>query len=320
MKILVTGVAGFIGFHLTRRLVAEGHQVVGYDNFNDYYDPKLKEARHALLEQLPGYRGIRADLCDYPRLQVLFSEEKFDQVVNLGAQAGVRYSIDHPFTYLKSNLEGFLAILEACRHHRVPRLIYASSSSVYGNNEKLPFAEDDRVDSQLSLYGATKKSNELMAHVYSHLYGLQVIGLRFFTVYGPWGRPDMAIWSFTQNIMDGRPIPVFNRGEMFRDFTFVDDIVQGVVRCVQTQGLDRCEVFNLGNNRSEKLLDLIGEIEKAVGRKAKMHFQPMQPGDVLSTYADITRANTKLGFQPTTPISVGIPKFVAWFKEYHGLK
>ncbi len=320
MKILVTGAAGFIGSTLSHRLLAEGHEVVGYDNFNDYYDVRLKEARHARLEKLTGYRGVRGDLCDYELLLKLFAAEKFDRVVHLAAQAGVRYSIERPFAYLKANLEGTLTILEACRHNGVPRLVYASSSSVYGSNTKMPFSEEDRVDNQVSLYGATKKSNELMANVYSHLYGLQTVGLRFFTVYGPWGRPDMAMWMFTRDILAGKPISVFNHGEMMRDFTYVDDIVQGIRACVLKDGLDTCEVFNLGNHRSERLLDMIGGIETALGKKAVLNLMPIQPGDVPATYADISRAQTKLGFEPTTPISVGIPNFVRWYKEYHGIR
>jgi len=320
MKILVTGAAGFIGYHLARRLLADGHEVTGFDNFNDYYDVRLKEARHARLTPVPAYRGVRGDLCDYPLLQDLFRRERFDQVVHLAAQAGVRYSIDHPFTYIKSNVEGTLTILEACRHHGVKRLIYASSSSVYGANAKLPFAEEDRCDAQVSLYGATKKTDELMARCYTHLYGFETVGLRFFTVYGPWGRPDMAMWSFTRSILDGRPIQVFNHGDMQRDFTFVDDIVQGICGAIRATGLAPCELFNLGNHRSEKLLDMIAELERALGRKAELQLLPMQPGDVPATYADIARARDKLGFEPTTPISVGIPGFVAWFKEYHGIR
>ncbi len=320
MKILVTGAAGFIGSTLTHRLISEGHEVVGYDNFNDYYDVRLKEARHARLEKLPGYRGVRGDLCDYEGLLKLFAAEKFDRVAHLAAQAGVRYSIEKPFTYLKSNIEGTLTILEACRHNHVPRLVYASSSSVYGSNTKMPFSEDDRVDNQVSLYGATKKSNELMANVYSHLYGLETVGLRFFTVYGPWGRPDMAMWMFTRDILAGKPINVFNHGEMMRDFTYVDDIVQGIRACLMVDGLDQCEVFNLGNHRSERLLDMIGAIETALGKKAVLNLMPIQPGDVPATYADISRAQTKLGFEPTTPISVGVPNFVNWYKEYHSIR
>lgn len=320
MRILVTGTAGFIGFHLAKKLVAAGHEVTGFDNFNDYYDVRLKEARHRQLEALPGYRGIRGDLCDYPLLQKVFAEGRFDRVVHLAAQAGVRYSIEHPFVYLKSNLEGFLTILEACRHHGVARLLYASSSSVYGSNTKLPFSEEDRVDHQVSLYGATKKSNELMASVYSHLYKFETIGFRFFTVYGPWGRPDMAMWSFTRDILAGRPIAVFNHGEMFRDFTYVDDIVKGLDAALTAPGLDPAEVFNLGNHRSEKLLDMIGTLEKALGKKAQLNLLPMQPGDVPATYADVGKAHAKLGFDPSTPISEGIPRFVEWYREYHGIR
>jgi len=318
MNVFVTGTAGFIGYHLACRLLADGHRVVGLDNFNDYYDVQLKERRHARLEASANYKGVRGDLCDYELLQRLCRTEAIDRVVHLAAQAGVRYSVDHPFVYLKSNLEGFLTVLEVCRHARIERLVYASSSSVYGANTKLPFSEDDRVDSPLSLYGATKRADELMAYSYSHLYGMQTVGLRFFTVYGPWGRPDMAMWLFTEKIRSGRPIQVFNRGEMRRDFTFVDDIVQGIVGAITAPSLDPFEVFNLGNNRSEKLLDMIAVLEQALGQKAKLDLQPMQPGDVPATYADIDRARRKLGFEPTTPITVGIPAFVRWFLEYHG--
>jgi len=317
MKTLITGTAGFIGFNLAKRLLADGREIVGFDNFNNYYNVRLKEARHAQLEQYPNYRGIRGDLCDLPLLQDLFQQESFDTVVNLAAQAGVRYSIEHPFTYLKSNLEGFLNILEVCRHHEVKRLVYASSSSVYGTNTKMPFAETDVTDTPISLYGATKKANELMAHAYSHLYKLPTVGLRFFTVYGPWGRPDMAMWMFAKNILAGKPIPVFNHGDMFRDFTYIDDIVSGIVGAMTAPELECCEVFNLGNNRSEKLLDMIGEIEKALGRKAQLQLLPMQAGDVPATSADGEKAHAKLGFVPTTPISIGVPRFIEWFKQYH---
>lgn len=320
MRVLVTGTAGFIGFHLARRLLAAGHEVVGLDNFNDYYAVALKEARHRQLETLPGYRGVRGDLGDMPLLEGLFRQHAFDQVVNLAAQAGVRYSLENPHAYAKSNLEGFLNILERCRHARTSRLVYASSSSVYGSNTKLPFAEDDPTDTPLSLYGATKKANELMAHAYSHLYGMQTVGLRFFTVYGPWGRPDMAMWLFADSVLKGNPIQVFNHGDMRRDFTYVDDIVSGIVGAMSAADLAPCSVFNLGNHRCEKLLDMIAEIETALGRKAVMEMLPMQPGDVCATYADDTRAREKLGFRPETPITVGVPKFIAWFKEYHGIR
>jgi len=319
MNVLVTGTAGFIGFHLAKRLLAEGHQVTGLDNFNDYYAVRLKEDRHRQLETLPGYRGVRGDLCDLELLHRLFREQRFDVVVNLAAQAGVRYSLEHPFAYLKANLEGHLSVLEACRHGGKPRLVYASSSSVYGGNTKLPFAETDPVDNPVSLYAATKKSDELMSHAYSHLYGMQTIGLRFFTVYGPWGRPDMAMWGFAERILKGQPIPVFNHGEMRRDFTYVDDIVSGILGAMTAPGLEPYEIFNLGNHQSEKLLDMIEALEAAIGRQAKMDLLPTQPGDVPATYADVEKARIKLGFAPTTPIEIGVPRFVAWYKDYHGV-
>jgi UDP-glucuronate 4-epimerase len=319
MKILVTGAAGFIGYHVSSRLLADGHEVVGIDNFNDYYIVSLKRDRHAILEKEAGYTSIEADLCDYDTLGNCFGEHTFDAVCHLAAQAGVRYSIDHPFAYQKSNLQAFLNILEACRHAGTARLVYASSSSVYGGNTKLPFSESDNVDSPVSLYAATKKANELMAHTYSHLYNLQTVGLRFFTVYGPWGRPDMAAWLFVNALLEGHPIKVFNYGKMQRDFTFIDDIVNGVVASLTVPELDRYEVINLGNHKPEELLDMIGEISRAVGVEPEMEMLPLQPGDVPSTYADIDRARAKLGFEPTIPISVGMPKFVEWYRDYHGI-
>ncbi len=319
MKVLVTGTAGFIGMHLAHRLLSEGHTVVGIDNFNDYYSVSLKRDRHATLEDNPGYTGIEADLCDYDMLEACFREHKFDVVCNLAAQAGVRYSLEHPHVYQKANLEAFLNILECCRHAEVPRLVYASSSSVYGGNTKLPFSEADSVDSPVSLYAATKKANELMAHCYTHLYGLQTVGLRFFTVYGPWGRPDMAMWLFTKAMLAGKPIKVFNHGKMQRDFTFVDDIITGVMGSLFSENLDPYEVFNIGNHRSENLMDMIQILSDALGVKPEMEMMPMQPGDVPATYADIDRINAKLGYEPTTPISTGIPRFVDWYKSYHGV-
>jgi len=320
MRILVTGTAGFIGFHLARRLLAEGHEVVGIDNFNDYYPVKLKQDRHRLLEALPGYRGERFDLTEGERLTALVRDWRPAAVCNLAAQAGVRYSLSNPHVYQKANLEGFLNILEACRHaDPQPRLVYASSSSVYGGNTKLPFSESDRVDTPISLYAATKKANELMAHAYSHLFGMQTVGLRFFTVYGPWGRPDMAMWIFTKAMLADKPIQVFNHGRMQRDFTYVDDIVQGLCGSLFAPGLDRYEIFNLGNHRSENLLDMIGLLGRTLGVEPKMELLPMQDGDVPATYADVARAQAKLGFSPTTPISVGIPAFVEWYREYHGI-
>lgn len=319
MKYLVTGTAGFIGFHVANALLDEGHEVVGLDNFNDYYPVKLKRDRHARLERREGYRGIEGDLADGDLLRRCFAEHRFGVVCHLAAQAGVRYSLEHPFVYQRANLEGFLNVLEACRHHGTRRLVYASSSSVYGNNPKLPFSESDPVDNPISLYAATKKANELMAHCYTHLYGFQTVGLRFFTVYGPWGRPDMAMWQFTEAILAGRPIKVFNHGQMRRDFTYIADIVAGVKASLQRDGLAPYEVLNLGNHRPENLLDMIRVLGAAVGRKPELEMLPMQPGDVPATYADVALARAKLGFEPTTPIAVGIPKFVAWYREYHGI-
>lgn len=322
MKILVTGTAGFIGFHLSSRLLDAGHQVFGIDNFNDYYSVQLKRDRHVQLEQREGYNWRRADLTDLPTLQGAVADFRPDCVVNLAAQAGVRYSITHPQAYQKSNLEGFLNILECCRQAPVkPRFIYASSSSVYGGSTTLPFSEDQRVDTPISLYAATKKANELIAHSYSHLYGMQTIGLRFFTVYGPWGRPDMAYWLFTEAMLAGRPIKVFNDGEMYRDFTYIDDIISGVTGCIHAKTLSQYEVFNIGNNRSEKLTDLIGLIAKELGIvHPQMELLPMQDGDVPATFASVDKLHAAVGYEPTTPISVGIPKFVKWFKEYHRIQ
>ena len=319
MKILVTGTAGFIGFHLAQSLIADGHEVVGLDNFNDYYSVKLKQDRHAILEKLDAYTGIKADLCDTEALNDCFSKHSFDVVCNLAAQAGVRYSIEHPEVYQKSNLEGFLNILEACRHAKIGRLVYASSSSVYGGNKELPFKESSSVDAPISLYAATKKANELMAHVYTHLYGVQTVGLRFFTVYGPWGRPDMALWLFTKALLAGEPIKVFNNGDMQRDFTYIDDIITGVKGSLFSENLDPYEILNIGNHNPEQLMDMIKTLSDALGVEPEMEMLPMQPGDVPATYADITLVNKKLGFKPTTSISEGIPRFVEWYRDYHEL-
>ena len=318
-KFLVTGTAGFIGMHVARKLLQEGAAVIGIDNFNDYYDVSVKEGRHSQLEECKNYFGYRADLCDYDKLSSIFSENDFDVVIHLAAQAGVRYSLEHPFAYLKSNLEAFLNLLEMVRHNGPQRFVYASSSSVYGANKKLPFSEQDSVDTPVSLYAATKKADELMAYTYMHLYDIQTIGLRFFTVYGPWGRPDMAMWIFADKISRGETISVYNYGEMQRDFTFIDDIVDGVINSAIKSDLDQYEIFNLGNHRSEKLMDLIAEIEKGIGKKADCSYEPIQPGDVPATYADIDRAADKLDFKPETPLSKGVPIFIDWFKKYHGL-
>ena len=318
MKILVTGAAGFIGSHVAARLMENGHHVVGVDNFNDYYSVALKEARHARLQGNARYTGVRADLSVRPAVEELFAGHAVDAVCHLAAQAGVRYSLTHPHVYASANLDAFLNILEGCRHAGIPRLVYASSSSVYGGNTKLPFSETDPVDRPISLYAATKRANELMAHTYTHLYGFQTVGLRFFTVYGPWGRPDMAMWLFTEALRAGKPIAVFNHGRMRRDFTYIDDIVSGVCASLTRDGLDRYELFNLGNHRAENLMDMISILAGELGVTPRMEMLPMQPGDVEATYADIARARAKLNFEPATPIAAGIPRFVLWYREYHG--
>ncbi len=317
MKILVTGTAGFIGYHVAEDLLRAGHEVIGVDNFNDYYSVQLKRDRHRRLEAHPAYRGVELDLADPDRTAALFRELRPQRVCHLAAQAGVRYSLVNPHAYERSNLAAFVNVLEGCRHHGVERLVYASSSSVYGGNTKLPFAETDPVDRPVSLYAATKKANELMAHTYTHLFGLPTVGLRFFTVYGPWGRPDMAMWIFTERLIRGEPIPVFNHGRMRRDFTYIDDIVAGVRASLFADGLDPWEILNLGNHRSEELLDMIALLARTLGVEPRMELLPMQPGDVPATYADIEQARRKLGFEPRTPLAEGIPRFVAWFREYH---
>jgi UDP-glucuronate 4-epimerase len=317
MKIFITGTAGFIGSHLAHSLLDDGHEVVGFDNFNAYYDVALKEARNVPLEKRKGFTLIRGDLTDYQLLTTSFRQYKPDRVCHLAAQAGVRYSLTNPFAYLRANLEGHLNILEACRHAEISRLVYASSSSVYGGNTKIPFSESDSVDHPVSLYAATKKADELMSHTYTHLYGLQTIGLRFFTVYGPWGRPDMAMWLFTKAMLAGEPIDVFNHGKMKRDFTYIDNIVFGVKSSLFEDKLEPFELFNLGNNDPEDLMDMIGVLAETLGIEPGMNFLPIQPGDVPATYADISRAQEKLGYHPHTPIREGIPKFVEWYKEYH---
>jgi len=317
MKILVTGTAGFIGMHVAQELLAQGHQIVGIDNFNDYYQVSLKRDRWARIEGHENFRGVEMNFVDGDALNALFAEEKFDRVCHLAAQAGVRYSLENPHVYQETNLHGFLNILEACRHNEIPRLVYASSSSVYGGNKEMPFTEKDNVDRPISLYAATKKANELMAHAYSHLYGFEAVGLRFFTVYGPWGRPDMALWLFAKAMANGDSFDVFNNGDMQRDFTYIDDIVQGTIASIFAEGLDRFEVFNLGNHTPERLMDMIQTLADAMGVEPKMNMLPMQPGDVPATYANIDHAKAKLGYEPTTPIKVGIPQFAEWFKSYH---
>ncbi len=317
MRIFVTGMAGFIGYHCSRKLLESGHRVMGIDNLNPYYLPFLKERRLQELKNLncsPEF--VKGDLCDKQLLNDVFSEFQPQAVLHLAAQAGVRYSIQNPQTYIDSNIQGTQNILEACRHHKTPRLVFASSSSVYGLNKKIPFSETDQTDSPAALYGATKKANELMAHSYSHLYGIQCIGLRFFTVYGPWGRPDMALWLFTQAIQNSEPIQVFNRGDMYRDFTYIDDIVQGTLACLWAEGLSSFEVFNLGNHRSEHLGHLIQIVEKEMGAEAEKIMLPMQDGDVQKTFADISKAQKYLNFEPYTDIQSGVPKFIEWFKKH----
>ena len=335
MKILVTGAAGFIGFHLTKALLLQGHVVVGLDNMNDYYDVRLKQARLALIESDNQFQFIKADLSDRAIIEQIFEEGQFDAVINLAAQAGVRYSIENPHSYIDSNVTGFLHILEGCRHHKVGHLIYASSSSVYGLDEAMPFQESQSADHPLALYGATKKANEMMAHSYSHLYGLPTTGLRFFTVYGPWGRPDMALFLFTKAIFDGKPINVFNHGKMVRDFTYIDDIVEGIVRLVDKPAVSNDDfnplspdsgsspapyrLFNIGNSQPVALMDYISALEKAIGREAKKNFLPMQAGDAKATNADTTRLEEWVGFAPSTSVEDGVARFVAWYREFYNV-
>ncbi len=323
MKILVTGHAGFIGFHAAREFLRRGWDVVGVDNFCDYYDVRLKRERAARLESerpAGAYLSLRElDICDIEGLRKVFAEESPDVVLNLAAQPGVRYSITHPFVYQKANLEGFLNILECCRHAaKVPKLVFASSSSVYGGNTKMPFEESDQVDAPVSLYAATKKADELMAHTYTHLYGMQTIGLRLFTVYGPWYRPDMALSLFADAMLHDRPIKLFNNGDMLRDFTYIDDIVDGIVRVVEAGSLPRYDIFNIGNHRSEKLLDVVNVLADALGVEPKMEMLPMQAGDVYATYASVDKLNKAVGYEPKTTIREGIPVFARWYREYYG--
>jgi UDP-glucuronate 4-epimerase len=333
MRILVTGAAGFIGYHTASRLLDRGDEVVGLDNLSPYYDVALKEARLARLKERKGFRFIKADLGDRAAMEATFAEERFGRVVHLAAQAGVRYSLGHPHAYIDANIVGFLHVLEGCRHHSIEHLVFASSSSVYGANTKLPFSVSDNVDHPVSLYGATKKANELMAHAYAHLFKLPVTGLRFFTVYGPWGRPDMSLFLFTRNILAGEPIPVFSHGHHARDFTYIDDVVEGVVRTLdhvatpdpdwRGQAPDPAtssapyRIYNIGNHSPVALLDYIALIEKAVGRKAKLDMLPAQPGDVPETYADVEALKQAVGFAPSTPIGEGIERFVAWYRDYY---
>ena len=335
MKILVTGCAGFIGMHVAQRLLGRGDEVVGIDNLNDYYDPSLKIARLAQLQAHSGFSFQHLDIADGQAVNGLFAAEHFARVAHLAAQAGVRYSLKNPQAYVNSNVTGFLNVLEACRHIGCEHLVFASTSSVYGANRKLPFSEHDNTDHPVSLYAATKKANELMAHSYSHLFGLPATGLRFFTVYGPWGRPDMSAALFTRAILEGRPIDVFNHGDMERDFTYIDDIVEGIVRILDIAakadpGADMTQpdpatsyapyrLYNIGNNRPVKLTRFIEVLEAALGRKAKMNLLPMQPGDVPATYADVDDLGRVVGFRPSTPLEEGIARYVTWYREYYGL-
>ena len=335
MKILVTGTAGFIGSALTLRLLERGDTVIGIDNHNDYYDPSIKEARLARFVNHPNYTHFRIDLADRQAIYDCFSHHKPHRVVNLAAQAGVRYSIENPLAYINSNIVGFAHILEGCRHNGVDHLVYASSSSVYGANTSMPFSVHQNVDHPLSLYAASKKSNELMAHTYSHLYGLPTTGLRFFTVYGPWGRPDMALFKFTKAILAGEKIPVFNYGKHRRDFTYIDDIVEGVIRVLDRPAPPNptwgganpdpgssaapWRVYNIGNNSPVELMDDIAALEKALDKKAKMEPLPLQPGDVPDTFADVTDLVEQFGYKPATPVEEGIACFVAWYRDYFKL-
>jgi UDP-glucuronate 4-epimerase len=316
---LVTGSAGFIGFHVARALLAAGAPVVGLDNYSDYYSPALKRARDRELRNFPRFTSITGDLTDLAALEDLFQAHRPQKICHLAAQAGVRYSLINPFSYQKANLEGFLNLLELAKRLPVERFVYASSSSVYGGLTQLPFSEEQRVDTPISLYAATKRAGELMAHTYTHLFGLPTVGLRFFTVYGPWGRPDMAMWLFTAAMLAGKPIKVFNFGRMQRDFTYIDDIVQGTLAALMVPGLAPYEIINLGNHRSEELTLVISLLEQELGVEAQKELLPIQPGDAPATFADIRRAREKLGFHPSTPINTGIPRFIKWYREYHGL-
>ncbi len=330
--ILVTGVAGFIGFHLARRLCADGYTVIGIDNLNDYYDPELKYNRLKILEDFDNFTFQRMDLSDCDGVLGLFEKYIPHIVLHMGAQAGVRYSLDNPYAYIDSNITGTLAILEGCRHFAVEHLIFASSSSVYGANTKIPFEEDDSVDHPVSLYAATKKSTEMMAHSYAHLYDIPCTGLRFFTVYGPWGRPDMAYYKFMNKMVKGKPIDVYNNGDMMRDFTYIDDIVEGIVQLLdkvpQTDSADNSvpssakapyRLYNIGNNEPEKLMDMISILQEESGLKAEINMLPMQPGDVYKTYASTDKLSELTGFKPHTPLREGLKNFIKWYREYYDL-
>jgi UDP-glucuronate 4-epimerase len=322
MKLLVTGAAGFIGMHSCKRLLERGHEVFGIDSLNAYYDPALKRARLALLRPAPKFAFEKLDIADGAALAAVFETQRFDAVLHLAAQAGVRYSLENPQAYVSTNVAGFLNILEGCRKAKIAHLCYASSSSVYGANTELPFREEDRVDRPVSLYAATKRANELMAHSYSELYGMACTGLRFFTVYGPWGRPDMALFLFTQAILEGRPIRVFNGGDMLRDFTYIDDIVEAVTAIVErphpgAQGGTKSRLFNIGHGSPVKLMDFVHAIERALGRKAQIELAPMQPGDVRATYASTDRLRAEIGHAPATTIETGVERFIAWYRSYY---
>ena len=332
MRVLITGGAGFIGSTLALRLLARGDSVVGIDNLNDYYQVSLKEDRLKRIREAGGNRFAfhKLDFADMAALDGALRGEEFDRIVHLGAQAGVRYSLENPQAYVSANLAGHVNMLEIARHRKVEHMVYASSSSVYGGNTQLPFSVEDRVDHPVSLYAATKRADELMSETYAHLFRLPLTGLRFFTVYGPWGRPDMMMWIFTKAILAGQPIPVFNKGEMYRDFTYIDDIVSGVIACLDNppadDGAEKAggsvkphALYNIGNNRSEHLMKVVELLEEACGRKAEIDFQPIQPGDVPATYANIDAIRSDLGYEPTTSIEVGVPNFVRWYREYHRL-
>lgn len=333
---LVTGAAGFIGFHLAKRLMDNGCQVIGLDNMNPYYDVALKEARLVELKKEANFEFVEADLSDRRQLEDLFAQQELDVVVNLAAQAGVRYSLENPYAYVDSNLVGFVNLLECCRHNKLKHLVFASSSSVYGANTRMPFSIHHNVDHPVSLYAATKKANELMAHTYSHLYRLPCTGLRFFTVYGPWGRPDMALFLFTRAILEDKPIKVFNHGKMQRDFTYIDDIIEGVVRVmgrlpeanpkwsgdIPDPGTSSApyKIYNIGNNHPVELIQFIEVVETALGKRAKKEFVDLQPGDVVATYANVDDLMADVGFKPATPIEVGVKRFVEWFKDFYSIK
>lgn len=335
MKTLITGAAGFIGMHVAQILLSRGDEVVGVDNLNDYYDVNLKKARLARLSKYPAFRHVRLDIADRPGMEALFKREKPRRVLNLAAQAGVRYSLENPLAYVDTNVVGFVNVLEGCRHNGVEHLVYASSSSVYGGNTKMPFSEHDNIDHPVSLYAATKKSNELMAHTYSHLFGVPTTGLRFFTVYGPWGRPDMALFLFAKAILEDRPIDVFNHGNMRRDFTYIDDIAEGTVRVIDRAATPNpsfvadvpdpgtswapYRVFNIGNHDPVGLMDYIAALERALGKEARKNFLPMQAGDVPASFADTDELRACTGFAPATPVQEGVRRFVEWYREYYGV-